>query len=111
VLAAVLLLAGCATAPEYRKPALDLPAAWKVDAPWRQGTPSDGAPKGPWWQGFGDPVLDQLEQQALVNSPSLALAGARLAQARRRRRGRSGPVSAGWRAGAKCASAFRPTGR
>ncbi len=82
VLAAVLLLAGCATAPEYRKPALDLPAAWKVDAPWRQGTPSDGAPKGPWWQGFGDPVLDQLEQQALVNSPSLALAGARLAQAR-----------------------------
>ena len=79
---AAVLLSACATAPEYRKPALDMPAAWKVEAPWREGTPNDGAPKGPWWQGFGDPQLDQLEQQALAGSPTLALASARLAQAR-----------------------------
>ena len=81
-LAAAVLLSACATAPEYRKPALDMPVAWKVEAPFREGTPSDGAPKGPWWLGFGDPQLDALEQQALKGSPTLALAGARLAQAR-----------------------------
>src|SRR5450756_2034398 len=79
---AAVLLSACATAPEYRKPALDMPVAWKVEAPWREGTPNDGAPKGPWWQGFGDPQLDLLEQQALAGSPTLALASARLAQAR-----------------------------
>jgi NodT family efflux transporter outer membrane factor (OMF) lipoprotein len=81
-MAVAALLAACAAAPEYRKPVLDLPTAWKVEAPWRVGTPNDGAPKGPWWQGFGDPQLDALEQQALAGSPTLALANARLAQAR-----------------------------
>ena len=71
---AATLLAACAAGPEYRKPALDMPAAWKVEAPWREGTPNDAAAKGPWWQRFGDPQLDALEQQALAGSPTLALA-------------------------------------
>ncbi|MBS0337654.1 MAG: efflux transporter outer membrane subunit [Proteobacteria bacterium] len=76
------LLAACASGPDYRKPALDMPAAWKVEAPWRAGTPNDGAPKGPWWKGFNDPELDRLQEQALAGSPTLAIAGARLAQSR-----------------------------
>ena len=48
-----LLLAACAGGPDYRKPALDLPIAWKVEAPWRPGTPDDRADKGPWWKRFG----------------------------------------------------------
>ena len=76
------LLFGCAAGPEYHKPALDLPLAWKVEAPWRQGRPDDAAAKGPWWQGFGDTELDALEQKAIANSPTLAIADARLAQAR-----------------------------
>jgi NodT family efflux transporter outer membrane factor (OMF) lipoprotein len=79
---AALVLAACATPPEYRKPALDMPAKWKLEAPWREGTPSDAMPKGPWWKSFGDPDLDALETQALANSPNLAVASARLAQAR-----------------------------
>ena len=82
LIAAVLALAGCTAGPDYRKPALDMPADWKLDAPWRQGTPADAADKGPWWQRFGDPLLDALEQQAMANSPTLALASARLTQAR-----------------------------
>ena len=61
------ILAGCAT-QEYTKPALDMPAGWKVEAPWRVGQPSDTAPKGPWWQRFGDAELDALEQRAMANS-------------------------------------------
>lgn len=77
-----LAAAGCASAPPYRPPAPELPAAWKVEAPFREGRPSDAAPKGAWWQRFGDPTLDQLAERALAQSPTLAAAGARLAQAR-----------------------------
>ncbi|MEO5796521.1 MAG: efflux transporter outer membrane subunit [Rhodoferax sp.] len=76
------LLGGCATSPVYQKPALDMPVAWKVEAPWRISTPEDAAAKGPWWLRFGDTQLNALEQQASSNSPTLALASARLAQAR-----------------------------
>lgn len=75
------LLAACAAGPEYKKPVLDMPAAWQVDSPWRQSAPNDDAAKGPWWQRFGDPQLDALEERALEHSPTLALASARLAQA------------------------------
>ena len=57
---AALLLAGCVAGPDYRKPALDLPVAWTVEAPWREGRPDDQSPKGPWWRRFDDPQLDAL---------------------------------------------------
>ncbi|MBI2771072.1 MAG: efflux transporter outer membrane subunit [Burkholderiales bacterium] len=82
---AVLLaaaLAGCATQPAYQRPAVDMPAAWKVEAPWREGTPNDAAARGPWWRRFGDAQLDALQDRALASSPTLAVATARLAQAR-----------------------------
>jgi NodT family efflux transporter outer membrane factor (OMF) lipoprotein len=75
------LLAGCATGPEYRKPALPMPQAWATEAPWREGRPDDGAAKGRWWLRYGDPELDALQDRALENSPTLALASARLTQA------------------------------
>ena len=59
-----------------------MPIAWKIEPPWREGTPSDTRPKGPWWQRFGDPTLDALEQQALAANPTLAAANARLQQSR-----------------------------
>ena len=77
-----LLLAGCAVGPDYKRPTPDLPVAWTLDKPWRTGAPADGADKGPWWQSFGDAQLDALERRALEQSPTLAIAAARLAQAR-----------------------------
>jgi NodT family efflux transporter outer membrane factor (OMF) lipoprotein len=83
LLAALLAAAGgCAVGPDYRRPTPDLPVAWTLDAPWRTGTPADGADKGPWWQAFGDAQLDALERRAMADSPTLAIAAARLAQAR-----------------------------
>ncbi len=81
-LALATALAGCAVGPDYQRPALALPVAWTPEAPWRQGTPADTAGKGAWWQDFGDAQLDALEQRALTDSPTLAIAAARLAQAR-----------------------------
>ena len=81
-LAAAALLAACAAGPDYVRPKLDMPAAWKTEAPWREGAPSDAAAKGAWWQRFDDAQLDQLQTQALANNATLAVASARLAQAR-----------------------------
>ncbi|MES2191131.1 MAG: efflux transporter outer membrane subunit [Pseudomonadota bacterium] len=82
VLAALAMLAGCAVGPEYKKPAVDIPVAWQVEAPWKTGTPNDLAGKGPWWERFGDPKLNELEQKAMLGNQTLAAASARLAQAR-----------------------------
>jgi NodT family efflux transporter outer membrane factor (OMF) lipoprotein len=76
------MLGACANLPPAPQPALPMPAAWAIESPWREGQPRDGAPKGPWWQHYGDPLLDQLQRQAREGSPTLAAAGARLQQAR-----------------------------
>ena len=55
------MLAGCVAGPDYVRPAVETPPAWKLEAPWREGTPDDAAPKGPWWQRFGDARLDALQ--------------------------------------------------
>jgi len=81
-LAALAQLTGCAAGPDYQRPAADLPVAWTLEAPWRTGEPADGADKGDWWKAFGDPQLDALEARAMADSPTLAIAAARLAQAR-----------------------------
>ena len=80
--AVAAMLAGCVAGPDYVRPAVETPPAWKVEAPWREGAPDDATPKGPWWQRFGDARLDALQAEALAQSPTLALANARLAQAR-----------------------------
>jgi len=78
----VSLLTACNLAPFYRKPPLEIPVTWKLEGPWRVGTPNDGAPKGTWWKRFGDPQLDALVEKSLTGSPTLAAANARLAQAK-----------------------------
>ncbi len=45
---------------------------------WQEGKPSDGHDKGQWWTWFHDAKLDQLQQQATGNSPTLQIASARL---------------------------------
>lgn len=80
--AVAALLAGCVAGPNYVRPEVATPPAWKVEAPWRTGAPADAAPKGPWWRRFGDPRLDALQREAIARSPTLDLAAARLEQAR-----------------------------
>nr|WP_207794214.1 efflux transporter outer membrane subunit [Ramlibacter algicola] len=78
-----LLVSACASVgPGYERPQVDLPAAWKTEAPWRAAKPDDAAPRGAWWQAFGDTALDALMDQALQASPTLQVATARLTQSR-----------------------------
>lgn len=48
---------------------------------WAPAQPADGAPRGPWWQRFGDAQLDQLAPQVAVNNQTVAAAVSRYAAA------------------------------
>ncbi len=76
------LLGGCSMAPDYQPPQIAAPQAYKEMAGWTEATPMDTAPRGPWWEAFGDPVLNDLETRAEAASPTLAAALARYDQAR-----------------------------
>jgi NodT family efflux transporter outer membrane factor (OMF) lipoprotein len=65
-------LAGCMVGPDYQKPKLVVPAGYKEAAGWVPAQPADGAPKGAWWQAFGDTDLNRLEPLVAVNNASLA---------------------------------------
>jgi multidrug efflux system outer membrane protein len=75
---------GCAVGPDYRRAPVETPAAWKEAPPsgWKQATPRDEVAKGNWWEIFGDPVLNDLEQKATAANQSLKGAVDRVVQAR-----------------------------
>jgi multidrug efflux system outer membrane protein len=75
--ALAVLIAGCAVGPDYRRPEVELPAAW-------QGAPAEGVKgvRDRWWTLYADPVLDRLVEEALANNLDLALAAARVDEAR-----------------------------
>jgi len=71
--AAVLLLAGCAVGPDYRRPETAPPAAFKeAPADWKTAAPSDAADRGTWWRTFNDPELNALEERVAVSNQTLA---------------------------------------
>ena len=75
-------LSGCASGPDYKKPELEMPAAWQSEQPFHAAMPNDSALKGNWWETFEDARLNQLEQLALAQNQTLQIAAARLEQAR-----------------------------
>lgn len=81
------LLGGCSMAPAYRPPETPAPQSYKEAtsgevAGWVAATPMDTAARAHWWEGFNDPVLNDLEMRAEKASPTLAAALARYDQAR-----------------------------
>ena len=82
-LALALALAGCA-------PALTPPPAASAVAPpadWRTVLPTEGAAiDSRWWSAFGDARLTALVEQARANNSDLAIAAARVAEARAQER-------------------------
>jgi NodT family efflux transporter outer membrane factor (OMF) lipoprotein len=77
------VLAGCALTPEYHRPDVDTPVAFKEGAgEWIKAVPADTLERGPWWELFADADLTALASQVEVNNQNVALAVARYAQAR-----------------------------
>ncbi|ARN23243.1 efflux transporter outer membrane subunit [Piscinibacter gummiphilus] len=84
-LALLLAMAACTTGPDFTKPASPAPDDWTR---WRSADESLRLPPGReelperWWEAFGDPVLNQLQEQAVMGSPDLRTAALHFVQAR-----------------------------
>jgi multidrug efflux system outer membrane protein len=79
--ASLMALAACSMAPDYRPPATPDAVAFKEAEGWAQATPMDDAPRGAWWERFGDPYLNDLQARGDAASPTIAAAVARYDQA------------------------------
>lgn len=82
--------AACAVGPTYKKPAVPAPPAFKeqpVPGEWKPAEPKDAASRGKWWEVFGDPLLNELQEQASVSNQTLAQAEAQYRGARAAARG------------------------
>lgn len=80
-----LAFASCAVGPKYRA---RTPGQMKVPDAWHAALP-EGAHAGElaaWWTTLGDPLLTALVDEALVNSPTMELARARLRESRAQRK-------------------------
>ena len=80
-LATAALLAACAAGPDYVRPTLELPDAYKEVGPWKTAEPRPADSAQPWWEAYADPVLNGLMQDAERANQSLRVAEAQYRQA------------------------------
>jgi NodT family efflux transporter outer membrane factor (OMF) lipoprotein len=80
--AAAALLAACAAGPDYVRPTLDVPAAWKESGAWKTAQPQAADSGQPWWQAYRDPALNALMQDAESANQNIRQAEAQYREAR-----------------------------
>lgn len=73
VIAVAALACGCTIGPNYERPAVETPAAYRFSESAAQAV-ADTA----WWDRFGDPVLSALVDEALRNNLDVQIAAARV---------------------------------
>lgn len=74
--AAVALLAGCMVGPDYQRPEVPVPGAFRYEP-----KAAAQSPDVEWWKRFGDPVLDAYIIEALEHNGNLQAAVANVEQA------------------------------
>jgi len=82
--ASVGFLNGCAVGPDFHPPKTEVGAAF-ANGNQTNMTPAPAAVT--WWQGFNDPRLNALVDQAVTNNPDLRIATAHVLEARALRMG------------------------
>ncbi|MBP7917116.1 MAG: efflux transporter outer membrane subunit [Arenimonas sp.] len=68
-------LAGCTLGPDYARPTIDTPAAWRIEEPVTNDLASSE-----WWRQFNDPVLNTLVDDSLRGNLDVRIAAARVDQ-------------------------------
>ncbi len=77
-----LFISGCNFAPKYAKPSVQTPAAFKEIEGWKNAEPRADAPRGKWWEMYGDTNLNSFEEQVNVSNQTVASAVATFLAAR-----------------------------
>ncbi|HXO44518.1 MAG TPA: efflux transporter outer membrane subunit [Candidatus Cybelea sp.] len=84
VLVAVLMIfiAGCAVGPNYKRPAVDVPAAYRGEPQPASSTPGpESIGDAKWWTVFQDEELQKLVRTALEQNYDLRIAATRVLEA------------------------------
>jgi len=76
------LATGCTVGPNYVRPPIVAPDAYKENADWKVAEPRDDALRGSWWELFSDSQLNALEEQVSISNQGLMAAEATYRQAR-----------------------------
>src|SRR5258708_24473746 len=74
----IVLLAGCAVGPNYKRPPVNTPENFRGS----DTAPTNSVGDLPWWEVFKDDTLQGLIRAALTNNYNLRIAVARVEQAR-----------------------------
>lgn len=80
--ALAMFVAGCAVGPDYRRPPVPMTDSYKALEGWKAAVPADVIRRGAWWEVYGDPQLNALEEQVDVSNQNLLAAEAQFRQAR-----------------------------
>src|ERR1041385_9082562 len=80
--AALALAGGCMVGPDYQAPATKMPDAFGELKAASTGVAAEADGEVRWWRRFDDGQLTDLVERAIAANPSIAVAEARLGQAR-----------------------------
>jgi NodT family efflux transporter outer membrane factor (OMF) lipoprotein len=83
VAALAVIGAGCMKGPNYERPVAAVPQSYKEAPPqgWKEANPNDGVLRGKWWEIFGDPALNALEEQVNISNQNILEAEAQFREA------------------------------
>ena len=70
-IAGLFVLSACAVGPDYVRPTMQIPAAFKEFPGWKESEPRDAQSRGDWWAIYNDPALDRLEKQIDISNQNL----------------------------------------
>ena len=78
-----MMLAGCIVGPHYSRPSTVVPPAYKeIPQGMKPAEPADQFARGKWWEIYGDPQLNALEERVRVSNQTLKAVVAQFEQAR-----------------------------
>src|SRR6266481_6809858 len=80
--ALLLLASACTVGPDYVRPSMLAPDAFKELDGWKVARPQDALARGPWWEIFADPQLNALEARVSISNQNLAVSEAQYREAR-----------------------------
>ena len=68
-----VLVAGCSVGPDYQRPSITSPAAWRMEEPQANAMANTA-----WWEQFDDPVMNELILVVIKENKDILMATARV---------------------------------
>jgi len=89
-LVGLFLQTACVVGPRYARPSVPVPSAYKelpqedarTQSEWKVAHPNGATIRGKWWEIFGDPTLNELEEKVSSSNQNIVAAAANFLAAR-----------------------------